>query len=967
MKKLFTALLLLVGYISFAQTTGYFRYDSIRLEKVGGNSELILLNGTRDSIGPLYNMGNGRTRFRTFNGLNIPNRTELADTAANIRASITGGGGSVTSVSGTTNRITSTGGATPVIDISASYVGQSSITTLGTIATGTWNGTRIGFPFITLIPANTVVGNPTASTDDLATIAISNSNLFGRGSSGNLSAITLGTNLSMSGTTLNAAGDPNWVFLSDYGTPNDGLSDTAALKAAVATGKNVYVTPGVWLWDGYRCVLSKGQIIRGYGLNSIIEFTKDTCDVFHMAGDSSRIDYISFRGKGRGSYPGGETFTYSNAIYSSGNSNTVEYCYFKNVKGACFTSWAGSTIYNTNVSKCWGDSNTIGIYLVLNSEYGNYTGLAFDHSRAAFVERCSGNNKWIGLNGDYCDYGFRLASPGGCNGDHGSVTNFTFNHATGPGWGIYIESTANGYKFSNGDLYFSGVAIGVTDTARQVTFEQIDISTAAITTTKARNCQWTGGSFQPSSSPAVTVTGTTGIEFCSIMNSPYQSTTCGGSATLTNPMTATGDIIYSSDGSGTPTALTAGTDGFYLKMVSGIPAWAAVSGGGDVTKVGTPANTEVATWTGDGTLGRRAGFTDDGSILNYTGAARFSTSVRSPIINGSSTANGTITIQGNDAGSGNTNGNDNIILRTGNTPTTRMSISNEGRIGINVAPTNGFGIFQVSFGATNSTGWYLARNSSSQNVFQGADNGDTKIGNQSTTTSVNYLLNKNWLGLGLTAPTAYADLDAGVTANASLRIRDGVAPTSPNAGDVWRATFLKTYQSSAIKRFAVSNDATPSNGQLLIGNGTDYTVASLASSGGTVTITGGAGTINLEATGGGTSNTFTPTITDGTNVTSSTFISASYIRVGNIVTVDVEVSITATANSSTTVFDLSLPVASNFSSTTQTRGLMIETRGSVGNVRSDATNDRVSVTYTSSSASAGLGTPVSIHFQYEVL
>ncbi len=55
----------------------------------------------------------------------------------------TSSGGTVTSVSGTTNRITSTGGATPVIDISASYVGQSSITTLGTVTTGTWNATAI--------------------------------------------------------------------------------------------------------------------------------------------------------------------------------------------------------------------------------------------------------------------------------------------------------------------------------------------------------------------------------------------------------------------------------------------------------------------------------------------------------------------------------------------------------------------------------------------------------------------------------------------------------------------------------------------------------------------------------------------------------------------------------------------------------------------------------------------------------
>ena len=52
-------------------------------------------------------------------------------------------GTGVTSVSGTANRITSTGGTTPVIDIAATYVGQTSITTLGTIGTGTWQGTLV--------------------------------------------------------------------------------------------------------------------------------------------------------------------------------------------------------------------------------------------------------------------------------------------------------------------------------------------------------------------------------------------------------------------------------------------------------------------------------------------------------------------------------------------------------------------------------------------------------------------------------------------------------------------------------------------------------------------------------------------------------------------------------------------------------------------------------------------------------
>jgi hypothetical protein len=55
------------------------------------------------------------------------------------------GPGAVTSVSGTASRISAspTTGAV-VVDIDASYVGQTSITTLGTIGTGTWQGTAIG-------------------------------------------------------------------------------------------------------------------------------------------------------------------------------------------------------------------------------------------------------------------------------------------------------------------------------------------------------------------------------------------------------------------------------------------------------------------------------------------------------------------------------------------------------------------------------------------------------------------------------------------------------------------------------------------------------------------------------------------------------------------------------------------------------------------------------------------------------
>ena len=60
---------------------------------------------------------------------------------------LTGGGtsGNVTiDVAGTTNRISVTSDA---IDIASTYVGQSSITTLGTISTGTWQGTDVGVAY----------------------------------------------------------------------------------------------------------------------------------------------------------------------------------------------------------------------------------------------------------------------------------------------------------------------------------------------------------------------------------------------------------------------------------------------------------------------------------------------------------------------------------------------------------------------------------------------------------------------------------------------------------------------------------------------------------------------------------------------------------------------------------------------------------------------------------------------------
>lgn len=98
----------------------------------------------------------------------------------NISAIVSG----VSSVIGTTNRITSSGGSTPVIDISTSYVGQTSITTLGTIATGTWQGTPIADAYIlSAVTWNGKFTLPSLSSGSVlfsngTTISQDNSNFF---------------------------------------------------------------------------------------------------------------------------------------------------------------------------------------------------------------------------------------------------------------------------------------------------------------------------------------------------------------------------------------------------------------------------------------------------------------------------------------------------------------------------------------------------------------------------------------------------------------------------------------------------------------------------------------------------------------------------------------------------------------------------------------------------------------------
>lgn len=113
--------------------------------------------------------------------------------------------------------------------------------------------------------------------------------------------------------------------------------------------------------------------------------------------------------------------------------------------------------------------------------------------------------------------------------------------------------------------------------------------------------------------------------------------------------------------------------------------------------------------------------------------------------------------------------------------------------------------------------------------------------------------------------------------------------------------------------------------------------------------------------------TYTPTLTNGTNVSGSTSAVCQWLRVGNTVTVSGRISVTHTSGVTATDIGISLPVASAITSAIQCAGVAVSSDATApvaGEVYGDATNDRATALYTS--ASAGSNT-LTFQFTYLVV
>ncbi len=184
----------------------------------------------------------------------------------------------VTSVSGTANRITSTGGATPVIDIDSAYVGQGSITTVGTVSSGLIQpgagGTGIvntgtitvggntafsgAFTFTGTITGNTSVTFPTSGT--LATTA----GASGIVNSGTANQITY---YASTGTTVSGLTGANGSVLVTDNTGVPSMLANPSANGRVFQSANAAIP--VWSTSSYADTYAVSTILYASSANTV--------------------------------------------------------------------------------------------------------------------------------------------------------------------------------------------------------------------------------------------------------------------------------------------------------------------------------------------------------------------------------------------------------------------------------------------------------------------------------------------------------------------------------------------------------------------------------------------------------------------------------------------------------------------------------------------------------------------------
>jgi hypothetical protein len=104
------------------------------------------------------------------------------------------------------------------------------------------------------------------------------------------------------------------------------------------------------------------------------------------------------------------------------------------------------------------------------------------------------------------------------------------------------------------------------------------------------------------------------------------------------------------------------------------------------------------------------------------------------------------------------------------------------------------------------------------------------------------------------------------------------------------------------------------------------------------------------------SGTYTPSLTNTTNIAASTPFTSQYMRVGNVVTVSGRLNIDPTTSGAACELGISLPIASDITATTQCGGTgsvsTTTTEVSTGGILGDTTNNRATFRFVAGGTAA---------------